>query len=116
MDDMEELKKVEQIDGADISMRFERYTPDAFRNFLREVVQRYRAKTGHDPKYDLVFLGEDLGKDDSAIIQRLRELKALAESSSQYIEDICVKSRNPNFPSLEPNVFSSNIRFELLED
>lgn len=115
-DDLEELRNVEKIDGVDISMRFERYTPAAFREYFRDVVTRFRAKTGQDPKYDLVFLGEDLGKDDRAIAGKLRELKALADASGKYFGDICVKSRNSDFPALEPNVFSSNIRFELLED
>lgn len=115
-EELTELNDIESVDGIDISMRFVDLTPDKFKKYFRDVVKRYRAKTKKDPKYDLVFLGEEFGKRKEEIIRKLRALKALADDEGRYFGDICVKSNDPEFPSLEPNVFSSNIRFELLRD
>lgn len=116
-DEFEEFNDIETIDGIDISMRFEKLSYVKFLEYFREAVTFYKAKTGQDPEFDLVFLGEDLDDSDERIIAKLRSLKSFKDSQNgKYIKDIVVKSRNKNFVNLEPNVFSSGIRFELLED
>jgi len=108
---------VKKVDGMDVSMLFENRSYHDFMDHFHDLVKRYKAKTGEYPEYELVFLGEDLGKDETAIVAKLRSLKALCESADgRCVKDVIVKSRNDRFVNLEPNVFSSNIRFELLSD
>lgn len=90
-----------------------------FLSEVRKITKAYKAQTGKEaPKIDLIFVSDDLtGETDGALVRNLRFLKALRDNFSinKYFEKIIVKSKDPDFPSTEPNVFSSNISFEKLK-
>lgn len=96
-----------------------------FMTFLQEtkaLLKRYKAEIGDAPKFDLVFSLDDpdFGTSDAEKVGRLRQLKALLESKgnskvADVIASITVKGSDPHGAMIEPNVFSSGVKYEVLK-
>lgn len=67
------------------------------------------------PAWNLTFLMQDLGKTDEEKKQKLRVLKGMLETYGSKADlRILVKGKSLDEKKLEPNVFSSDVKFELV--
>lgn len=115
--DMRDFSDPKKVDGSDVSSIFAKKDYADFIAYFHELIKGYQKITKTDPEYDLVFIDEDFGEDETDIVAKLRSLKALRDSADgRYITRAVVRSRNKDFVKLEPNVFSSGIDFELISD
>lgn len=116
-----DVDNVESFNDLEMSMLFVEMIKTGrlfmFTDELRKLGRKYEKEKGEKKKIDLIFVGEDLGKTDNEKVGSLRVLKAIRDLSNvgQYVNDIVVKSEDPNFVWIEPNVFNSGIRFEILK-
>ena len=81
------------------------------------LARKCQKERGQISQVDLVFLGDDLGSNEQEMKSNLRYLKAIIEDSvmNKYIKNIVVKSPNPDFTKIEPNVFCSGVTFQKIE-
>ena len=116
---LDALKKdITAIDNSDIEFLFlDLKQPIFFKEILGALAGLYKSETGHNLELNLVFNIDDFGKDLNDKKNNLRRLKALLEypPRNTAIDSIVVKGKEKEETVvIEPNVFSSGIKFEKL--
>lgn len=108
---------IEAFNAQDVNLLFLNLDSFDFKDKMRDLLKKYEVATGQKPKFDLVFVADDLGRNDDEKRANLRRLKAMKESTCflhGVVEDIVVKGDH-SIVDLDANVFSSGVRFEELK-
>jgi len=106
--------KIESLSDIDVCLLFLRAKDTfVFRDVFRSWVKMYKEEIGNDPEFHLVFVADDLGGDDETKKRKLRFFKSMREDGMyrKYVKSITIKGER-SIVDLEPNVFSSDVRFE----